>query len=216
MVCHHSTKKPAYFWAGLICGFLMFLASPARAASVSFFLDQSNELPDGVPYLSVTLTENGTGGVDFLVQTLDGLNDIADRNFGIQKFGFNFVDDAWGDISGLPAHWRMQQNKRMDGFGRFDIRLQGKGRARTDNLSFTVDGADLGDFGPLFSAHVAGFEWCRVDEPLQCNERDCTTSAYFAGYMDVPVAHTPLPASAWLFGSGLLGLIGFARRKTTR
>jgi hypothetical protein len=27
------------------------------------------------------------------------------------------------------------------------------------------------------------------------------------------VSQVPLPAAAWLFGSGLIGLIGFARRK---
>ncbi|MEZ5540851.1 MAG: VPLPA-CTERM sorting domain-containing protein [Pseudomonadota bacterium] len=27
--------------------------------------------------------------------------------------------------------------------------------------------------------------------------------------------HVPVPAAAWLFGSGLLGLLGVARRKRT-
>ena len=38
----------------------------------------------------------------------------------------------------------------------------------------------------------------------------------FAGFnfiMDVTIA-TPIPAAIWLFGSGLIGLIGLARRKT--
>jgi hypothetical protein len=31
---------------------------------------------------------------------------------------------------------------------------------------------------------------------------------------DVAVSAVPIPATIWLFSSGLIGLIGFARRKT--
>lgn len=200
---------------GLV-GALMLVVLPAHAASVSFFLDQSNKLPDGTNYLSVMLTENGSGGVDFLVQTLDPLNSIADRHFGIQKFGFSFLDDTWGEISDLPDGWRVRSNRRMDGFGKFDIRLQAKGKNRTDELSFTVDGVTLGDFDSLMSAHVAGFEWCRIDEKRHnwCGGKDCTSSAYFAGSMQV--SQVPVPAAAWLFGSGLAGLFGLASRRRVK
>ncbi len=207
---------------GLVAGMVMFAALPAYAASVSFFLDQSNKLPDDTNYLSVMLTENETGGVDFLVKTLAPLNDIAGSNFGIQKFGFSFSDDTWGEVTGLPDHWRVQNNKRMDGFGKFDIRLAGKGKARTDTLNFTVNGVSLSDFDALFSAHVAGFEWCKIDDKWNdkwrnwCDGRNCTTSAFFAGSMSV--SQVPVPGALWLFGSGLAGLLGLAsrrQRKTT-
>jgi hypothetical protein len=230
---------------GLVAGALMLASLPAHAASVSFFLDQSNTLPDGTNYLSVMLTENDTGGVDFLVQTLDPLNNMAGSHFGIQKFGFSFADGAWGEIGGLfdykyhkhgrheenfgkhktwgaindlPDHWSVQNNKRMDGFGKFDIRLAGTGRSRTDSLSFTVNNVSLDDFGSLFSAQVAGFEWCNIDDKRRsgCGGKDCITSAYFAGSM--PVSQVPVPGALWLFGSGLAGLLGLAsrrKRKTT-
>jgi hypothetical protein len=229
---------------GLVAGMLMLAALPTHAASVSFFLDQSNKLPDGTNYLSVMLTENDTGGVDFLVKTLAPLNDIAGSNFGIQKFGFSFVDGAWGEISGLPDRkhgkgnrhggddfgkhetwveisglpdrWRVQNNKQMDGFGKFDIRLAGKGKARVDTLNFTVNDVSLNDFGSLFAAQVTGFEWCKVDDERRnwCGGKDCTTSAYFAGSMSV--SQVPIPAAVWLLGSGLLGLAGVARRGKQR
>lgn len=202
-------------------GALMLAALPARAASVSFFLDQSNTLPDGTNYLSVMLTENETGGVDFLVQTLAPLNDVAGHHFGIQKFGLSFSDDSVYEIVGLPDSWRVREDKRMSEFGKFDIRLQGKGRSRTDSLSFTVNGATLGDFGPLFSAHVAGFEWCEIIDGKRehgkhnwCGDRNCTTSAYFAGSMQV--SQIPVPAAVWLFGSGLAGLFGLASRRRVK
>lgn len=50
-----------------------------------------------------------------------------------------------------------------------------------------------------------------------------TAEATLAGYLHTTAGHislatmgfspVPLPAAAWLFGSGLLGLIGVARRK---
>lgn len=38
--------------------------APSHAATVSFYLNESNRLPDGIDYVSVNLTENMTGGVD--------------------------------------------------------------------------------------------------------------------------------------------------------
>ncbi|GAB4511087.1 MAG: hypothetical protein Tsb0026_13730 [Sulfuricaulis sp.] len=219
MDCHHCLRTAGRYLRYGLVGALMLSALPARAASVSFFLDQSNALPDDINYLSVMLTENGSGGVDFLVQTLDPLNSIAGGNFGIQKFGFGFLDDTWGEISDLPDGWQVRTNRRMDGFGKFDIRLQAKGNKRTDELSFTVDEVTLGDFGSLMSAHVAGFEWCQTDERRYnwCGDRFCTTSAYFAGHMgsspSPDPSAVPLPPAMWLFGSGLIGLYGLFQRK---
>lgn len=34
-------------------------------------------------------------------------------------------------------------------------------------------------------------------------------------HLEGTVSHVPIPAAAWLFGSGLLGLVGMARRKRT-
>jgi cellulose synthase/poly-beta-1,6-N-acetylglucosamine synthase-like glycosyltransferase len=217
MDCSHRLSTAGRYLQYGFIGALMLTALPARAASVSFFLDQSNALPDGTSYLSVMLTESVSGGVDFLVQTLDSLNSIAGQNFGIQKFGFNFLDGSWGEISNLSDDWRIMSNKSMDGFGKFDVRLQGQGNSRTDSLGFTVNGASLGDFDSFFSAHVAGFEWCRTDERLYswCGDRFCTTSAYFAGQSLPPPdpSAVPIPAAVWLFGSGLIGLVAATRRK---
>lgn len=215
-----SYKKVAgcFLRRGFFVCALMFAALPARAASVSFFLDQSNKLPDGTDYLSVMLTES-EGGIDVLVKTLDPLNSIAGDHFGIQKFGFGLSNGVFEEITDLPDGWKVKHNKRMDGFGRFDFRLQGKGWARTEELSFTVAGVNLGNFDSLFAAHVAGFEWCLIDDERWnddkrwnwCSGRNCTTSAFFAGSMSV--SQVPIPTAVWLFGSGLIGLAAVARRK---
>ena len=39
------------------------------------------------------------------------------------------------------------------------------------------------------------------------------TSVTVDSFVPTPVAAVPVPAAVWLFGSGLLGLVGIARRK---
>jgi hypothetical protein len=210
---HYIRTAGRFLQYGFFVSALILAAAPARAASVSFFLDQSNKLPDDVNYLSVSLMDNDTGGVNILVKTLDPLNSIAGDRFGIQKFGFGLSNGVFEEITDLPDGWQVKHNKRMDGLGRFDFQLQGKGWARTDELSFKVSGVSLGNFDALFTAHMAGFEWCNIGDERRslCSGKDCLTSAYFAGSMSTtPV---PIPAAVWLFGSGLIGLVAVARRK---
>ena len=174
MGCYRCIRTAGRFLWYAFVGALMLAALPAHAASVSFFLDQSNRLPDGPDdpdYLSVTLDEI-EGGVKVVVNTLDWFNGIKGDHFGIQKFGFSFDGEAWGEVTGLPPHWRVRENRRMDGFGRFDIRLQGKGKNRMEELSFTVDGVTLGDFDSLMAAQVAGFEWCRIVDRRRNDDDD--------------------------------------------
>ena len=209
----HIRSAGRFLQYGFFVSALILAAAPARATSVSYFLDQSNQLSDGVNYLSVSLMDNDTGGVNILVKTLDPLNNIAGNRFGIQKFGFSLSNDIIAEITDLSDGWKAQHNKRMDGFGQFDIRLQGKGSTRTDELSFKVSGVSLDNFDPLFAAHVAGLKWCNIGDERRSlrSGKDCLTSAYFAS--SVPVTHMPIPTAAWLFGTGLIGLVAVARRK---
>src|SRR4030067_3084855 len=121
---HNKKIAGRFLRYGILACMLLLASTAARAASVTFYLDQSNKLPDGTNYLSVMLTENLSGGVDFLVQTLNPLNDIAGRNFGIQKFGFNFTSNTLYEINGLPDYWKVKKDKQMSEIGSYDIRLQ--------------------------------------------------------------------------------------------
>jgi hypothetical protein len=188
------------------------VAGPVQAAAVSYLLDQSNELDDGVNYLQVRITDGRDGAIDFGVEVLGPLGVLAGDNFGIQSFGFNVAAGGFAeaaDITGLPDGWFARQGKRMSGFGLFDIRLMGKGRERVETLSFSIIGVegdspwDYAVFSTghgaqghaFFAAHVAGFEY------------DCITSAFFGGS-----AVVPLPSAAWLFVSGLAALLPFRLR----
>lgn len=181
------------------------MVTSAHAASVSYFLDQSNALANGMNYLKVTIDNNGDPGkINF---TVDALNSALTpgSNYGTQLFAFNGPSLS-GAVLDLPSGWSYDGSKNISEFGAFLNVISGAGNSRQDPLTFSISGIG-GDTiasyaagnagGEFFAAHVAGF-----------TNFGMTTSAYFAGSTPVPV-----PAALWLFGSGLLGLIGVARRK---
>ena len=120
--------------AGLLAG--LFCASSSQASVVSYFLDQSNQLADGVNYLMVTISdEREEGVIDFSVEALQPLLDLAGDNFGIQSFAFNVlagVSTEARNVDLLPKKWRARNGGRMDGFGLYDITLQAKAQGRSN------------------------------------------------------------------------------------
>ncbi len=197
---------------------LLLMGGSAYAASVSVYLDQSNEntaFADGSNYLKVTISDGADGAIDFTVETLAPLADIAGSNYGIQSFSLNFGDTG-ASLDNLVTTdgWRVSGDRNHSGYGRFDAHLAGRGNSRQDALTFSIVGVsgdtpldyiamfsdgNAGEGNQLFAAHVAGF-----------NGPDHITSAQFGGSSVVP-----LPASAWLFLSGL-GFLGSMQLKKRR
>jgi hypothetical protein len=195
---------------------LAFFATQASASSISFFLDQSNDLPDGVNYAQVTISDGLAGDIDFSVEVISSAFSVSGSNFGMQAFAFNYntlLTVGPGNISNInPASWLITQNQNAGGgFGFFEFQLSGTGATRTSLLEFSITGITgdtVNDYaigstlnpssGQFFAAHIAGFD-----------TTNGVTSAQFAG--STPAV--PVPAAVWLFGSGLLGLIGVARRR---
>ncbi len=198
---------------------LGFSAFSANAASVSYFLDQSNALPNGTDYLKVTISDGAGGDIDFRVDVLTGNFPSPGSNFGMENFSFNFDNSltvTTGNIVNIdPSTWTITENQNAGGgFGKFEFQLNGTGNTRTELLTFTITGV-TGDtlasyamgstLNPpateFFAAHVADFD-----------DGNGNTSGQFAGSTLVPV---PLPAALWLFGAGLMGMASVGRRKTS-
>lgn len=93
------------------------------------------------------------------------------------------------------------------------------------NWRVTYDGATINLGGSSTDTHKATFAWDGIygDAFLlsyQAQVPSGTVFSYFFNsthpynlHMVGTVEPVPLPATAWLFGSGLLGLLGIARRK---
>ena len=201
----------------------LFMAGSANAASMSYYMDQSNDLADGVNYAKVTISDGAVAGdIDFSVEVLVGAfpTPLGDP-FGMQTFSFNYdsaLDLPVGNIGAdnivdiNPDSWNIVEDKNAGGgFGKFEFQAKGNGSSRTELLTFTISGVigdtiasyalgkDGGD-GEFFAAHIAGY-----DAGVTGN-----TSGQFAGSTAVPV-----PAAVWLFGSGLIMLGGLRRRKAS-
>lgn len=204
--------------AGALAAAFIF-TSTAQAASISYYLDQSNSestWPDGVNYLQVTIFDSilHPGDIEFLVTPLSTLTSTAGPNFGIQKFGFNTTGAASGLVAAniiQPVGWMASQNVAFDGFGEYEVSEDTTGQYRQNPLSFRITGIAgdtpydyvvAGQGGTqgvyFFAAHVAGM----TVGP---------GSAYFGGSTEVTEI-VPVPAAAWLLMSAL-GCLGIVRRR---
>jgi hypothetical protein len=211
--------------AGLLC---LLTTTPVLAASVSYFLDQSNRLPDGTNYLKVTIDDEGAAGaINFHIQALEPLSALACDMSGILRFGFNGDELDKNNIIGLPDGWKIKNDKKIDGFGKFENVLIGKKWDGQEPLSFSIVGIDgdgifsyaeshdMGD-GVFFSAFVNGIELHRHHGHGKWYGDDChrcTKGSYFGGGELAPV---PVPGALWLFGSGLAGMFGLASRRRAK
>lgn len=194
---------------------LALTATSVNASSISFDLDQSNVLPNGTDYLTVTISDSlaVSGDIDFSV-VVNSANFTPGSNFGMDNFYFNYDNSLSVGSANIididPSSWTIKTDKNAGGgFGFFEFDLKGSGSSRTELLSFSISGVTgdtinsyavgyegLGD--AYFAAHVGGFVDAASGE----------SSAKFAS-----IAVVPVPAAAWLFGTGLLGLVAVARRK---
>jgi len=192
---------------------LAVMSMPAKAASVSYFLDQSNDLPNGTNYAIVTIEDGVGGDIDFTVEVIESAFPTPLSNFGMQAFFFNYDQSLNVDMANIvdvdPASWDIREDKNAGGgFGKFEFQAMGNGSTRTSVLTFsitgvsgdTVDSYAIGradDTDEFFAAHIAGYD----------DGVSGSTSGKFAGSTVVPV-----PAAVWLMGSGLLALAGLRRK----
>lgn len=213
-ICVIGKRVRATLFSSILIAPFVFTTS-ATAASVSYLLDQSNALPDGVDYAQVTISDSDTveGDIEFLVELISEALPAPGDNFGMQSFYLNVdesVDVSAGTISIGTSGWSVNDDRNAGGaFGKYDVALKGKGNSRVDTLTFSISGIDddtiysyaIGSSlnpssGEFFAAHIAGF-W---SDPYG------VSSGKFAGSSPIPV-----PAAAWLFLSAL-GVLGCRRR----
>jgi hypothetical protein len=205
-----------HFAAALLIG--LFSATTTQAASVSFYLNQSNSLPDDVNYLQVNIADGADGAIDFTVIALQPLLDIAGENFGIEKFAFNVLGGVgtWIDnVTAMPTGWQAGANTLVSGFGTYDLVVDHQGSSGHDPVTFSITGIDLdtvmsyvglssGDSpqGPsFFSAYVGGFNFGDCADTT-ARSKNCYNGAFFGGGTAVPA-----PAAIWLLGTAVGALV---------
>jgi hypothetical protein len=140
-------------------------------------------------------------------------------------------DDSWGPDFGsevtldLGALFTIDNTYEIEVTDIDGISLPGKLGAisvSADNSSFTPAGNIFGeDDGILSLASLIGTEFQYIKIQQLNNSTGCGGGNHVCQALaldSVIVNHAsvvPVPASVWLFGSGLLGLIGIARRRNS-
>ena len=108
------------------------------------------------------------------------------------------------------------------------VKIDGKISGLGINSVETLMTANLTDFAKGFGNYVLGFDTSnivcnpKVDAYVHCTKNEAVYLGlnkpfnFKTGYSATGVALTsvPIPVAAWLFGSGLVGLVGIARRRT--
>ena len=216
-------------------GMLLFSGlSQAQAMTINFSGETSDATNPGLltAIMELDVTVGGaTSGNDLLTVTLSNLSDTTgvtgsqNGGFTLSEAYFNFTGDSSllsldpSLPQGLPNS-SLSTNVSADGFGTFDVKLD-LVPISNDGLLPNVGGAwkiDLGGNG--FS--IADFNL--LSDPQPGNNPQLAALFFSKGPCDPEITGctedsayaapvVPVPAAVWLFGSGLLGLIGVARRK---
>ena len=164
-------------------------------SNASVYYLENNNLSQPGNLASVTLTDNGSD-VDITVTAISPTAEIAGLGFNLDG------NPATISCSSLPTpdYSCNVGSFQYDGAGNFTDEADPKNfgnKNRLPSFSFTLLGYNEADFianadGYLFATHVYP---------------DTGPTGFAYGGV------VPVPAAVWLFGSGLLGLVGVARRR---
>ncbi len=131
--------------------------------------------------------------------------------YNLEAWVMNWTGDAFGNLGVLQLNF-------LDGGGNaiaggVEVSVDPFGTADVD-LSVIQDGADISDWTQLSLSAVAPTGTASAQAFLlhiQTGDPCCAGGSLF--WDDVSLTAVPVPAAVWLFGSGLLGLVGVARRR---
>jgi hypothetical protein len=153
---------------------------------------------------SVTFTANTGGGYAFVDGSAAGLNVAGAFSVGTISYTCSSLTTC-GTASHLPTPYTIDMtNGNVDGAGSFNLQInQNDGwGAGTETISFglTATGSNT---------------WASAASVLTANAKGNMVVAHvgLTPGTNTGFATVPIPAAAWLFGSGLIGLIGVARRR---
>ena len=195
---------------------LVTLASAtfARADTVTFDLNRGSTLPNQ-NYGTITLTLNGSGGINVSISLLPG-NRIVHTGFDA-SVAFNSTLGGQIGVTGLPGTYTLVNSGNpssigMDGFGTFEYGVlfgpNGGGAGTDSSLSFTV--TRVGGFSSVFqlvelSTNPPG----SIQSPFAV-DIICDSCGPATGVIGTSV---PEPTSMLLLGTGLATLAAGLRKR---
>ncbi|MEJ2686405.1 MAG: hypothetical protein P8124_04205 [Gammaproteobacteria bacterium] len=199
-------------YAPLVAAALFTLTAATSAQADTYYLNQTNltadGYADGVSYIKVDVTQPTAGEIQFTVTPQDPISNALLMGFGFNTTGTTITASQ---IQG-PTGWTAGGSGRDDGFGVFQFNLSADhGKDRVAPLTFDITGLSAGVGPRNFFANSTG---ATGEQNVAFVAHVANLSNSLTGYFGGP-APVPVPAAAWLFASGLVGLVGVARRRGT-
>jgi hypothetical protein len=150
----------------------------------------------------------GTGAASGASQTVPGTAGLV---YELDAWVMNWTGDPFGNLGILQLNFLDSGGNELP--GGVQVTVDPFGTADVD-LSVIQDGAEISDWTGLSLSAVAPAGTAEVEVFLlhiQTGDPCCSGGSLF--WDDVSLTAVPVPAAVWLFGSGLLGLVGVARRR---
>jgi hypothetical protein len=194
-----QTKKFSALAAGIVTMGLLLGASAAQAYTL--------DVIDGNVLQINNLELNMDNDVNDGIYDVEFINDVGRNVYSEDTFPFNPAEEA--GVADIQVNNALNC---IDATGPCEIPT-GASSAGTDDYS--IPAIEWFGFWGTFSGEyfelVGGWDACETDCLSGINIISPNSIATFATF--TRVSEIPVPAAVWLFGSGLLGLIGIARRK---
>jgi hypothetical protein len=184
---------------------LLLIGVLGTASADTYQLDYNNVIGSGGPWAQVVLTDVGSAGVSFDVTTY---GDATMRDF---YFNTDLTTLTAGDISITTPDYSATvdfNSIAADGFGKFDVSIDKTGTHDVSELIFTIAIGRVDDFYFLSDGNAGHGNGHFA---VQILPSPTTQLTFFARDNGTP--QVPEPSMLMLFGSGLLGLGFFGRKK---
>jgi hypothetical protein len=187
---------------------VMFMGPMAKADSCSGTAIALTVNNVGLTSTSVNFcaADNGDGTFDLTLEDPTNFPNSSTLFFINQ---FNWDGTASFDSDTSSSGWALPNGNatsfQADGFGKFNSEVDHTGNTGTVGTTIEFSGS-IGDLGPI--AVHAGSNTCTG---WFTNAEDAETNS--GGGACTPTSQVPEPGSLALFGTGLLGMAGFLRRK---
>jgi len=203
-------------WAAMIHSDTSTMEISTADAQLRYGLDADIDTAKGAWFDGVKGWAHNTdyGLMKSMVDTKVTLS-ISDVNSGISNFGITIFTGMDVGVN-YSSHWNWN-DKKLGIVG-----VDGDGELIIGDIDLTTNSNPHGTDGVIYKTHS---ETSTLTFTAQANQ---VYSIYLGGndgagnfgphdgyVLDIAASPVPVPAAVWLFGSGLLGMIGWRRKKFT-